>query len=118
VGLERGPLSTIEELLGRNSSGSGLENQEYDRRDPFRWPRPTLYQQKLALTSPTSGGRPAGTVCLRTKATGFVFFDTQQDAHCEETYIISAIIIQSLPPSLSLWVEKKHIQTHIHFEQN
>jgi hypothetical protein len=29
VGLERGPLSlvsTTEELLGRNSSGSGLEN--------------------------------------------------------------------------------------------
>jgi hypothetical protein len=35
VGLERGPLSllnTIEELLGRNSSSSGLENRDYDRR--------------------------------------------------------------------------------------
>jgi hypothetical protein len=32
VGLERGPLSpvsTIEELLGRTSSGSGLENRDY-----------------------------------------------------------------------------------------
>jgi hypothetical protein len=32
VGLERVPLSlvsTIEELLGRNNSGSGLENREY-----------------------------------------------------------------------------------------
>jgi hypothetical protein len=32
VGLERGPLSlvsTIEELLGRKSSGSCLENREY-----------------------------------------------------------------------------------------
>jgi hypothetical protein len=32
VGLERGPLShvtTIEELLGRKSSGSGLESREY-----------------------------------------------------------------------------------------
>jgi hypothetical protein len=39
VGLERGPLSpvsTIEELLGRNSSGSGLENGEYSRGDPLR----------------------------------------------------------------------------------
>jgi hypothetical protein len=39
VGLERGPLSpvsTIEELLGRNSSGSGLENREYGRGDPLR----------------------------------------------------------------------------------
>jgi hypothetical protein len=35
VGLERGPLSlvsTIEELLGRKSSGSGLESREYGRR--------------------------------------------------------------------------------------
>jgi hypothetical protein len=35
MGLEWGPLSlvsTIEELLGRKSSGSGLENREYIRR--------------------------------------------------------------------------------------
>jgi hypothetical protein len=39
VGLERGPLSlvsTTEELLGRKSSGSGLEIREYDRRDSTR----------------------------------------------------------------------------------
>jgi hypothetical protein len=39
VGLEWGPLSlvsTIEELLGRNSSGSGLESREYGLRDPSR----------------------------------------------------------------------------------
>jgi hypothetical protein len=39
VGLERGPLSlvsTIEELLERKSSGFGLENREYGRRDPSR----------------------------------------------------------------------------------
>jgi hypothetical protein len=36
VGLESGPLSlvgTIEELLGRESSGSGLETRKYGRRD-------------------------------------------------------------------------------------
>jgi hypothetical protein len=36
--LERGPLSlvsTIEELLGRKSSYSGLENLDYCRRDPL-----------------------------------------------------------------------------------
>jgi hypothetical protein len=52
VGLERGPLSlvsTIEELLGRNSSGSALE--------------------KLALTSPTSGGSSVGIVRSRIKVT-------------------------------------------------
>jgi hypothetical protein len=59
VGLKRGPLNLVsktEELLGRNSSGSGLENREYGRGDPLRWPRDTLYRQKLALTSPTWGG--------------------------------------------------------------
>jgi hypothetical protein len=36
VDLERGPLSLVsatEELLGRNSSGYGLESREYGRRD-------------------------------------------------------------------------------------
>jgi hypothetical protein len=39
VSPERGPLSlvsTTEELLGRNNSGSGLESREYSRRDPLR----------------------------------------------------------------------------------
>jgi hypothetical protein len=37
VGLERVPVSlvsTTEELLGRNSSGSGLEIRAYGREDP------------------------------------------------------------------------------------
>jgi hypothetical protein len=44
VGLKQGLLSlvrTIEELLQRKSSGSGLENRDYDRRDPLRWLRDT-----------------------------------------------------------------------------
>jgi hypothetical protein len=39
LGLERGLLSfmsTTEELLGRNSSGSGLEIREYGSGDPLR----------------------------------------------------------------------------------
>jgi hypothetical protein len=77
VGLERGTLSlvsTIEELLGRNSSGSGLENREYGHGDPLRWPRYILYPQKSALTLPTSGGRSVGIVRLRPKTTEFFFF--------------------------------------------
>jgi hypothetical protein len=72
AGLELGPLSlvsTIEELRERKSSGSGLESLEYGREDPSRWPRDILYQQKFALTSPTSGGNSAGTVRSRTQAT-------------------------------------------------
>jgi hypothetical protein len=48
---------------------AGLEIREYGHRDPARWPRGTLYPQKLALTSPTSGGRSAVIVHSRTKAT-------------------------------------------------
>jgi hypothetical protein len=40
----------------------------------LRWPRNTLYQQRLALTSPTSGGRSVGVVRLRTTATEFSLF--------------------------------------------
>jgi hypothetical protein len=40
----------------------------------LRWPRNTLYQQRLALTSPTSGGRSVGIVRLRITATEFSFF--------------------------------------------
>jgi hypothetical protein len=39
MGLEWAPLSlvsTTEELLDRKSNGSGLENQEYGRRNPSR----------------------------------------------------------------------------------
>jgi hypothetical protein len=54
VGLERGPLSlvsTIKELLGRRSSGSGVENQDYGRRDPPRWPPDTLLSAKVGTNS-------------------------------------------------------------------
>jgi hypothetical protein len=75
VGLERGLLSLvskIEELLGRTSSGSGLERREYGRRDPSRHP------QKFELTWSTSGGRSVGIVRSRTQATEFslVFSDS------------------------------------------
>jgi hypothetical protein len=76
-GLERGPLSvmsTKEELLGRNSSGSGLEIREYGRGDPLRWLHNTLYLQKLALTSPTRDGRSVSIVRSQIKDTEFSFF--------------------------------------------
>jgi hypothetical protein len=76
VGLERGPLSLmskIEELFGRICSGSGLEITDYGSRDPSVRPNDTLYTRKLALTSPTRGGRSVGLVCPRTQATKFSF---------------------------------------------
>jgi hypothetical protein len=96
VVLERGPhslVSTIEELLGRNNNDSGLENRDYGRGNPLRWPRDTIYPQKSALTSPKRGGRSVGTICLRTKATEFVLFV------CSKGTIASEIVIwrQQLP---------------------
>jgi hypothetical protein len=40
-------VSTTEELLERKSRGYGLESREYCRRDSSRWPRGTLYPQKV-----------------------------------------------------------------------
>jgi hypothetical protein len=72
VGLEWGPLklvSTIHDILER-SSGSGLENRNYDSWDPSRWSHDNFYRQKLALTLPTCCGRSAAR--SRTKATELV----------------------------------------------
>jgi hypothetical protein len=55
------------------SSGSCLENREYGRRDPSRWPRGTLYPQNLAITSTTSSGRSVGIVRSRTQTMEFFF---------------------------------------------
>jgi hypothetical protein len=41
---------------------SGIENRESGRGYSLRWPRDTFYPQKLAITSPTSGGRSVGIV--------------------------------------------------------
>jgi hypothetical protein len=46
------------------------------RVNSLRWSRNTLYPQRLALTSPTSGGRSVGIVRLRAKATEFSFYQS------------------------------------------
>jgi hypothetical protein len=76
MGLERGPLSpvsTIEELLGRKSSGSVLktENTAVGIRHADHVAQSV--RNKLALTSQTSGGSSFGIVRSRTQATE-VFF--------------------------------------------
>jgi hypothetical protein len=72
VGLERGPLSlvsTIEEIVERKSSSSGLEieNTAVGIRHADRMV-PSI-RIKLALTSSTRGGCSVGIVLLRTQAT-------------------------------------------------
>jgi hypothetical protein len=63
-------VTTIEELLGRKSSGSDLENRDYGLRRIRRADYATaLNLQKSALTSPTSGSHSVAVVRSRTKAT-------------------------------------------------
>jgi hypothetical protein len=79
-------MSTNEELLRRKSSSSGLESRQYGCRDLSRWPRGTLYPQKLAVTSPKSGGLSVGIVRSRTQATEF-FSCTGAETKKQETNI-------------------------------
>jgi hypothetical protein len=77
VVLEHGPLklvSTIEELHERNRSSSGLEIREYGCGDSLHWPCDTVYPQKLALTSPTSGVRWIIIIRSRAKAMEFLSY--------------------------------------------
>jgi hypothetical protein len=62
------------EATRMKSSGSGLEMREYRHRYPSLWPRSIIYPHKLALTSPTTGGRSVDIVRSRTQVTMFVFF--------------------------------------------
>jgi hypothetical protein len=63
-------MNTIEELLERKRSGSGLENQDYGRKGSSALTmRHSSIRKKLALTSPTSGGRSVGIVRSRIEAT-------------------------------------------------
>jgi hypothetical protein len=110
VGLERGPLSLvriIEELLERRSSGSGQEIRINGRGDPLRWPRDTLYPQKLAITSPTSGGRSVGIVRLRTKGHGVQFFLVLLN-----TYIIEKC---NSGKNLLIWKRAEHVISCTYF---
>jgi hypothetical protein len=68
VCLERGPLSlvtTIEELLERKISLSGLENRDYGRRGPPRLPRDTPLSTKVG-TNFSDSGCSVGIVLSRT----------------------------------------------------
>jgi hypothetical protein len=62
----------LRSYLKEKVAAPGLESREYGDRDPSCWPRGAIYPQKLALASPTSGGRSVGIVRSRTQA--FIVF--------------------------------------------
>jgi hypothetical protein len=74
VGLEGCQLSlvsTTEELLDRKVAAPVYKIENTAVGDPSRWPRGTLNPQKLAITSPTSGGRSFRIVRSRTQTMEF-----------------------------------------------
>ena len=66
--------SQLRSYLNKKVAAPVQKTEINGRGDPLRWPRDTLYPQKLELTSPTGGGRSVGIVRSRTKATEFFFF--------------------------------------------
>jgi hypothetical protein len=79
VGLERGLLSvvsTVEELLGRNSSVFGLENENSAARILRADHATPFICKRLAPTSPTTGDRSVGIVRSRTKAAVIIIIIT------------------------------------------
>jgi hypothetical protein len=83
VGVERSPfslVSTNEELLERKSSGSGLENREYGRRDPPRWLRDTFLSRKVGTNFSDDGSRFDGIVYSPTKVTELVKWVCEDDS--------------------------------------
>jgi hypothetical protein len=77
VGLEQGPLSlvsTVEELLGRKSSGSGLENRNYGRKETsaLTTRNPSIRQAAIARSVQFARGLKSQTLLLLLRNTTFI----------------------------------------------
>jgi hypothetical protein len=70
-GVHSAPWGQLRSYLNEKVAAPVYKTEINGRGNSSRWPRNTLYPQKLALTSPTSGGRSVGIVRLQTKATDF-----------------------------------------------
>jgi hypothetical protein len=76
VGQERGPLSlvsTTEELLGRKTSGSGLENRDYGLKGSIAVTTWHPLSGNVGSIFAKSCGPSVGIVRWRTQATEFLF---------------------------------------------
>jgi hypothetical protein len=65
----------------------------HSRRDPSRWPRDTLYPQKLELTTSISGGRSVGIVRSRIQATELSYSRVRK----------SLLYLRAVEPGLRVW---------------
>jgi hypothetical protein len=98
-------FQNAERINFQHSFGKGERQTSGSRKprfgDPLRWPRDTLYPQKLALTSPTSGGRSVGIVRMRTLATEFSFLFLNVKSRKElsirktiETFVLDNLVLK------------------------
>jgi hypothetical protein len=67
-------VSTIEEPLKRKSRGFGLENREYGRGDPSRWPRDTFIRKSWHKLRRQAA---VGIFGSRTKATCYSYYSME-----------------------------------------
>jgi hypothetical protein len=86
-------MSINEELFDGKVAAPDLKISKINGRgDPLRWPRYTLHLQKMALTSPTSGGHSVG-FCLRTKATdAFMVILQGDDFGCTRRIFLTSFL--------------------------
>jgi hypothetical protein len=90
---------------------ANLENWEYGHRDSSRWPRGTLYQQKLTLTSPRSSFRSVGIVCLWIRATEvfLVYFLWHSQFGCHGN-----LFTEPFPSNIHLiWLHSSRLSGHV-----
>jgi hypothetical protein len=74
----------------------------------------TLNQQKLALTSPTSGGRSVGIVRPRTKATELVSDNSDNNIADGRNSVMGGIVAPLDRATVNYIRLKVHIHTHVH----
>jgi hypothetical protein len=83
VGLERGPLSlvsTTEELLDRKVAAPDYKTENTAVGIRHADHVTSYIRKKLAITSPTSGGRSVGIVLSQTQTMEFSFFSLDYDS--------------------------------------
>jgi hypothetical protein len=81
---------TLRSYLNEKVAAPVYKTEINGRGNSLRWPRNTLYSQRLALTSPTSGGHSVGIVRLRTTATEFSSFISNNNKNSYYTKIIDS----------------------------
>jgi hypothetical protein len=97
----------LRSYLKEKCSGSGLENRNYVRRDQLCWSLNTLCPQKLAPTSPTSGGRSVDIVRSWSKANLLVisyFICFSQNGYGYRMLVYIKHYWNSLRPKTFIWL--------------